>query len=413
MKILFVIPYDFIPPGSGNKNLLFALLKGVSPHVECDLVILAESAGPGVKSRILNELPHVNKIYIFPKPSGFHLHLSRLKFMLAGYHHALGRYRNVALVKWLESHAEHYSLIHFDMIHVAPYRVFCGSVPTLLVASDAYSMAARTARHAGRMGVIETGYLLVQEWWFRRFERRNYPLFDMVCTVSDIDTAWLKALAHKATIRTIGIGLAAEFTERPIKHLTNPAISKKKILCTGNLNHSVIAEGMINFLRNTVPVLLREHPDLSVTVLGKDPVPKLKLCMEEFDGVVSHVSFVNDYANFLDDDWVYVYPQECASGLQTKVQQAMALGLPVVGFMVSFGGLRVESGKHCFICNDIGEMIQNVMALIESKNLRRQIGLAASTHVREQFSIKRTGEEMLLLYQEVTGKSTTNGEMAK
>lgn len=401
MKVLFVIPYDFIPPSSGNKNLLFALLKGVSPHVECDLVILAESAGPEVKSRIQNEFPHVKEIYIFPKPSGLHLYLARLKFLLAGFHHALGRYRNVALEKWLESHAEHYDLIHFDMIHVAPYRVFCGSVPTLLVASDAYSMAARTARHAGRMGVIETGYLLVQEWWFRRFERRNYPLFDMVCTVSDIDAAWLKSLAPKATIRTIGIGLAAEFTERSIKHFTNPAIPKKKILCTGNLNHSVIAEGMIDFLRNTVPVLLREHPDLSVTVLGKDPVPELKLCMNEFDGVVSHISFVNDYANFLDDDWVYVYPQKCASGLQTKVQQAMALGLPVVGFMVSFGGLGVESSKHCFICNGTGEMTQNVMALIESKNLRRQIGLAASTHVRAQFSIKRIGAEMLSLYREV------------
>ncbi len=404
MKVLFVIPYDFIPPSSGNKNLLFALLKGVSPHVECDLVILAKSAGSEVKSRIQNEFPRVKEIHVFPKPTGLQLHLSRLKFMLAGFHHALGRYRNVVLEKWLESHADHYDLIHFDMVHVAPYRVLCGSVPTLLVASDAYSMAARTARHAGKMGVIETGYLLVQEWWFRRFERRNYPMFDMVCTVSEIDAAWLKSLAPKATIRTVGIGLGAEFAERSIKHLINPVLPKKKILCTGNLSHSVIAQGMIKFLHNTVPLILREHPDLSVTILGKDPVPELKLCMEEFDGVVSHVSFVNDYANFLDDDWIYVYPQECGSGLQTKVQQAMALGLPVIGFMVSFGGLRVESGKHCFICNDAGEMTQNVTTLIESNELRKQIGLAASTHVREQFSIGCIGAEMLSLYKDVISK---------
>jgi polysaccharide biosynthesis protein PslH len=404
LKVLFIIPYNFIPPDSGNKNLLFALLKGVSSHVECDLVILSEAVGSFVKSRILNEFPHVKEIYLFAKPSGLNLLRSRLKFMFAGFHHALGRYRNVALEKWLESHADCYSLIHFDMIHVAPYRVFCGSVPTILVASDAYSMAVRSARHAGRRGVIETGYLLVQEWWFRRFERINYPWFDIVCTVSEIDAAWLKSLAPGANIRTVGIGLAAEFTERSIKHLIDPNLLKKKILCTGNLNHSVIADAMINFLRNIVPIMLREHPDLSVTILGQAPVPELKLCMEEFGSVVTHISFVDDYADFLDDDWVYVYPQECASGLQTKVQQAMALGLPVVGLIVSFGGLRVETGKHCFICNDIWEMKKNVSALIKSSNLRRQIGLAASTHVKEQFSIKRTGDEMLRLYQEVAEK---------
>ena len=404
MKVLFVIPSDFIPPNSGNKHLLFSLLKGLSPHIECDLVILAEFVGSEVKSRIQNEFPHVKKVYIFPKPSGLSLFLSRLRFMLAGFHPALGRYRNDKLEKWLQSHANQYELIHFDMIHVAPYRAFCGSVPTLLVASDAYSMAAQKARHAGNMGAIYAGYVLIQEWWFRNFERKNYPLFDLVCTVSDIDAVWLKTICPAATIRTIGIGLASEYVERPIMHFTQQGIAKKKILCIGNLNHSVIADSVINFLRNTVPVLLREHPDLTVTILGKDPVPKLKLCMEKCASVVSHINFVDDYANFLDDDWIYVYPQKSASGLQTKVQQAMGLGLPVVGFSVSFGGLAVESGKHCFICNDTGDMIQNMMALIESNELRRKIGLAASAHVREKFSIRRIGEEMLSLYNNIISK---------
>ena len=404
LKVLFVIPSDFIPPNSGNKNLLFSLLKGVSPHIECDLVILAEFFGCEVKSRILNEFPHVKEVYIFPKPSGLSLFLSRLRFMLAGFHPALGRYRNDKLEKWLQSHAIHYDLIHFDMIHVAPYRAFCCSVPTLLVASDAYSMAAQKARHAGNMGAIYAGYVLIQEWWFKNFERKNYPLFDMVCTVSDIDAEWLKTICPEATIRTIGIGLASEYVERPIMHFTRQGIAKKKILCTGNLNHSVIADSVIKFLRNTVPVLLREHPDLTVTILGQDPVRKLKLCMEEFASVVSHINFVDDYANFLDDDWIYLYTQNSASGLQTKVQQAMALGLPVVGFTVSFGGLEVESGKHCYICKDMNEVACNILLLLASTELRVKMGSDVSNHVRNRFSIPHIGEEMLTLYNDVISK---------
>ena len=410
-KVLFVIPHDFIPSNSGNKTLLHALLQGVSPHVECDLAILSETPRQVLISRIQNELPHLKEVYVFPKSSGSSLFLSRLRFMLSGFHPVLGRYRNSELERWLECHASIYNLIHFDMMYVAPYQAFCGTIPTLLVASDAYSMSAKKSYAVGKMRWVYAGSMLIQEWWLRNFEKKNYPLFDMVCTVSDVDAAWLKAISHKATIETIGIGLSSEYAESSIRHFAYQEIVKKKILCTGSLNHRVVAEGMINFLLNSVPLLLLAHSDLTVIILGKDPLPELKRCMAKFEGVVVHVDFVDDYAAFLDDDWIYVYPQQCGSGLQTKVQQAMALGLPVVGFVVSFGGLRVESGKHCFICTDIDEMTQNVVALIESQNLRKQIGLAASNHVREQFSIKRIGAEMLSLYKMVIDKSALHGSI--
>lgn len=413
MKLLFIIPHNFIPPNSGNKNLLFALLKGLSTHVECDLAILAESVEPEVKSRIQIEFPYVKEIYIFQRPLGICLQISRLKFLLGGFHHALGRYRSVAMENWLTINADRYDLIHFDMVHVAPYRVFCGAAPTLLVASDAYSLAARTARLTGTLGMFSAGYALLQEWWFGNFERQYYPRFDIVCTVSDIDARWLASIAPKATIRTIGIGLAVEYADRQIKHFSAADISKKRILCTGNLNHSAIAEGTMNFLYNSLPVLLRKHPDLSVTLLGKDPTPKLKACIEKLSGVVKHIDFVENYADFLDDDWVYVYPQDCGTGLQTKIQQAMALGLPVVAFAGSFGGLGVESGKHCLICNDTSDMSQNVMSLIDSVDLRRRIGLAASTYIRERFSIEHTGDEMLSHYHYINNKAISKHGMEK
>ena len=83
------------------------------------------------------------------------------------------------------------------------------------------------------------------------------------------------------------------------------------------------------------------------------------------------------------------------------MQQAMALGLPVVGFEVSFGGLGVENGKHCFICRNMDELTICVMALAGQRDLRKAVGIAASVHVRERFSIERIGEEMLSLYKEV------------
>jgi glycosyltransferase involved in cell wall biosynthesis len=179
--------------------------------------------------------------------------------------------------------------------------------------------------------------------------------------------------------------------------------NQNKILCTGSLDHYVVADGIINFLHQNLPSIRKLHPDVKVTVLGRTPRPELKQCIEETAGV-EHIDYVQDYADFLDQDWVYIYPQKAGSGLQTKMQQAMALGLPVVGYDVSFGGLSVESGKHCFICNSSNDMTSYVLGLVGDGDLRREIGLAAVKLVRENFSIKRVGSHMISLYHEAIAK---------
>ena len=59
-----------------------------------------------------------------------------------------------------------------------------------------------------------------------------------------------------------------------------------------------------------------------MVILGKDPHPIIKGILEKN---ITHVEYADDYKKFLDQDWIYIYAQKCASGLQTKLQQAMAM----------------------------------------------------------------------------------------
>ena len=144
MNVLYIIPYQFIPPDSGNKNLLYNLLKGIMPHITCDIILLVDHYQDDIKDTIRREFPHIGEIIIFEKPRGLKLHTSRLAKFLKGFHPALGRYNNAELGKWLSRNVSTrgYDIVHFDMVHVSPYRDFCRMTPSLLVASDAYSMAA-------------------------------------------------------------------------------------------------------------------------------------------------------------------------------------------------------------------------------------------------------------------------------
>jgi glycosyltransferase involved in cell wall biosynthesis len=351
-----------------------------------------------IKAAVRREYPNVGNVIIFEKPRGYRLFLAMSQIFMTGYHPALGRYRNSLLTNWLSINAVEgaYDLIHFDMFHVAPYRKFCKDIPTLLVSSDAYSKAAKDTISLSR-NVKSRLRTPIEAMLLRNFERKEYPKFNMVCTVSTVDAEYLHSVAMSTILRTIGIAVDPDFSEREISHFVND--SDNKILCTGNLGHGVISDGIVDFLTRDLASIRTVEPDIKVTVLGKNPTSRLKRCIADTNGV-EHIDYVKNYADFLDQDWIYVYPQRCATGLQTKVQQAMALGLPVVGYEVSFGGLSVKSGTHCFICNSGNNVVESVISLAGDVNLRREIGLSAARYVREKFSVKRVGSQMLSLYDE-------------
>ena len=104
MKVLFLLPYVFIPPDKGNKHLIFNLLKYVTTHAECDLILLVDRDADKeeVHHNIRSEFPSVRNIWLFDKPSGLRRLVARFRALARGNHPAIGRYWNKSLADWLQ-----------------------------------------------------------------------------------------------------------------------------------------------------------------------------------------------------------------------------------------------------------------------------------------------------------------------
>lgn len=404
MKILYILPYVPLPPNSGNKNLTYGLLKYINQNAAFDIVMLADhdTMTQSIAEELMkSHFPYVGKVKVFHKPFGWRRLIKRVRYFITGYHPVLGNYANSEMWSWLQQATKDstYDVVHFDMFHTVIYLGAVKKTTRILIASDAYSMAAATARRHVK-NFKESINIWVQEQLFKRIEKKIYPHFDAVCSVSSIDAKYLSQISRNSMIHTVGIAVAHEYAERSITHLDliQDVGKKAKILVTGSLSHSVIAQGVMDFIERTLPVLRSQYPSLTVTVLGKDATVELRACLSRQYGV-EYIDFVEDYAAFLEHDWIYVYPQRCGSGLQTKVQQAMALGLPVVGYDVSFGGLEIRNGEHAFVCTSEEELERYVLELLSCREVRTRIGKAASSHIRSVFSINRVGKQIMHIYQ--------------
>jgi len=398
MKILFLSPFNCVPANTGNKILTNGLLQFLSNRHDCDLVLLTD---PGESTErttesLRNSFPGLSSIQVFDKPAGSRLLQARLRAGMRGEHPAFGRYRNRALLTSLRRMvaSQDYDVVHIDMMLMAQYAEVCRPLPRVLMASDAYSSAARRARNEAA-GVRCTATAMVLEGVFGRYERTQYPRLEAVATVSDADRDYLQARCPGATVMHVGLPLPERYQRLPIRAFATDPQATPRILVTGAISHCAVERTTAEFLRGAVEYA-PARPD-AVVVLGASPRSGLARLMREASHV-THVSFVDDYDGFLQHDWVYVYPQRTGSGLQTKVQQAMALGLPVVGYDIAFGGLAVQDEVHAFVCQTDADLHSAVRRLLTDSDLRGRVGTAAANHVRQRFSIGVVGAEMEQVY---------------
>lgn len=401
MKVLFILPFNPTIPNTGNKNLTHALLNYMNQHISCDVFILAEEDEKKSEAEIRRAFPNVGSVKIFSKPQGLQKTIARLKFLSSSLHPSFGNFASKELREWLRKACrdKKYDLVHFDMFHTAQYLSEIKNMPALLVGSDAYSMAAKNSIVQERQ-ILRKLKLVAEEFLFRQMERSIYPNFDTVCLVSNTDLDYLSNISRRSNLRCVKIAVSNEFTNRPLNRLSNLARSTPRILLTGSLAHPIVAQGAMEFVEQVLPKVRQKHPTLPIVVLGKDAPQKLTRAISSLKNA-EYINFVDDYAKFLDDDWIYVHPQKCGSGLQTKIQQALALGLPVLGYPVSFGGLNLTNKLHAFICEDENALALQISNLLQDHRLRERIGTAAAQYVRAEFSIEKMGVQFMELYHEL------------
>lgn len=400
LRILYITPYNFFIPQSGNQQLMYNLLDSVSHEIICDFAILTSFFDENSKRAARENFPCIKNIFIFPHPRLFMEYLFRLQFFLRGYPNSFGKYKSPSLVEWLKKVESNYDLIHFDWIYSAQYIKYISKVPSIIVASDCYSLSASFGLRRSDVNFFRRIYNFLQYLALMNYEKRVLPKFSRVLVVSKKDKNALKLISPKSIVELIKIGCNLPLFRKK-NNATKNHIQDKKMLILGNIDQITIREDVLFFLRHSIPVLFKSHPNLHITILGntssRDFISFIKKCNDR----ITHIEYVDNFRDFLNDDWVCVFPQKRSTGLQTKVQQAMASGLPVVGYLDVFNGLDVIRGHHAYNCRDINLIIKSIDILLSDKNLRKSVGLSASKFIKANFSREVVRLEITSIYKDV------------
>jgi glycosyltransferase involved in cell wall biosynthesis len=109
---------------------------------------------------------------------------------------------------------------------------------------------------------------------------------------------------------------------------------------------------------------------------------------------------------YFDQASVFIGPFRIARGVQNKVLQAFACGLPVITTSMGAEGIRCKDGDSVLLAQSPDEFLQQLIKLNENDTLRNEITENALQVIHQHYaweSVLRPFEDVL--HQEVNKKS--------
>jgi glycosyltransferase involved in cell wall biosynthesis len=132
------------------------------------------------------------------------------------------------------------------------------------------------------------------------------------------------------------------------------------------------------------PSIKAANPEARLVIAGSTPARSV-LELAKISGV-QVTGAVPTMAAIIQTAQIAVAPMQSGSGMQLKILEAMACGVPVVTTSIGLGDIKAQPQKQIIVKNTPEEFICSIINLLRSANLRNHIGVSGRHFVFENHS---------------------------
>jgi len=360
MKILFLTPQLPYPPTSGGVIKTYKMIEYLKGKYHIELAFFKKETSEDCFYDFLKIYPNI-KIHTqyLSIPRTMVSYIKSLLFFLP-----ISVYRNRSKVfskaiNEMSMSADVIFVDHFLMFQYVP-KNYKGRV----------ILHQHNAEHImwKRYGENQDNIFLKLLTFFESWRIKKYEQFIMnrACSIlaspNDIDN--LKKLIPKTEkfIETFHLG-----DEKLLeKETLNFDETKKSLLYIGTLTWEANIDGLLYFLQNVWPEVVRQQADVVFNIVGKLKESNDFSSWRNDPRIIWH-GYVEDLNIFYDSSRVFVAPLRFGSGIKVKVVNALYRGLPTVTTSIGIEGLELRNGEHIFYSENPKEQAAQILRLLQDK----------------------------------------------
>lgn len=232
----------------------------------------------------------------------------------------------------------------------------------------------------GRRASMETGLkgwmLGIEARRVAAYEKKIAERADRCFVVSSID----QQAIGSDHVGVLPLGIDVQRFNKPAAPAKEPLIA-----FTGNMFYQPNVDAILWFAEHCWPAIKAAVPGVRIVVVGNRPQPSV-VALGKQDPAIDVMGRVPSVADVLKTAAVAVAPMRSGSGMQFKILEAMACGIPVVATTIGKGDIGCAAGADILVSDTGAEFARQVVALLQSPALRQQIGDAGFRYVQDMHS---------------------------
>ncbi len=232
----------------------------------------------------------------------------------------------------------------------------------------------------------------------RAYERDVCQTADCVVVSTPREAEILRGISPDARIHVVENGVDTAFfnPESFPRQTTRPTV-----IFTGDMGYFPNQDAVIFFARKVLPLVRRAVEGARFLIVGRNPGPNV-VELKSIEGV-EVTDFVPDVRSYLAQAHVAVAPFSIAAGIQNKILEALAYGLPVVATSRAAQALTSGVRDRVDIADSADEMANRVVLLLRDSNLARSRGMDGRRQVADDYRWERSVEQWLNLLEHPCG----------
>lgn len=336
MKILVLLSRVPYPLEKGDKLRAFNQVKRLAKHHEIILCCLND--GKLHKDAIEILTPYCKELIIIPinKLSIFFNVISGLfsskPFQVSYFYH-----KNAQLIidRLIEKHLPKH--IYCQLIRVSEYAKKYTIIPKTLDYMDAFSTGM--VRRAESAPFYLKLLFKSEALRLKNYESVIFTKYENKTIISEQDKQ-LISHHHKEKIMVIPNGVDTDFFK--------PLERKKDfdLVFTGNMNYPPNIESAYFLSKEILPLLFKKNPGIKLLISGADPAMKVRMLVS---GNITVGGWVEDMRESYARAKIFIAPMRTGTGLQNKLLEAMAMGLPCITSTLVNNALEAVPGEEIMI----------------------------------------------------------------
>jgi glycosyltransferase involved in cell wall biosynthesis len=281
-----------------------------------------------------------------------------------------------------------HDLLLAHLIRTAPYLLDESDRPTVLEMTDAISLNYERVRSEGTRWGIKPLLYRIEVDRVRTFEQRVARHFDLVSLVSSVDRDYLASLISEPSNLAVYPNGVEVDDFRHIGPGEEPAV-----VFVGNMRTAQNQDACDYFIDRVLPRLRQEVASMKLRIVGASP-DAVASRYRSIDGV-DCIGRVEHIADAAEGACAGVCPMRIGAGLQNKVLEYMAMGLPTVVSPMALEGIDAEPDAHVLVASDPSDMAAAILRLYRDADFRDRIGMDGHRFVRERYRWERQLEPFL------------------